>query len=85
MVPTLTVLRQFRDGWLAEMDEGRALIAEYYVLAPGIVSAIPEGHAEWFWIADRIDDARTAILAGLNVEALEIYADMLRQLQTRWL
>ncbi len=83
--PTLTVLRQFRDGWLSETEEGRALIAEYYVLAPRIVSAIPEGHAEWSWIADRIDDARTAILANLNVEALEIYADMLRQLQKRWL
>lgn len=83
--PTLTVLRQFRDGWLAGTEEGRALIAEYYVLAPGIVSAIPEGHAEWSWIADEVDAARAAILAGLNAEAVEIYAGMLRQLQRRWL
>ncbi len=81
--PTLTTLRNFRDGWLAESEEGRALIAEYYVLAPRIVSAIPEGHADWSWIADQVDAARDAILAGLNVEALEIYGDMIRSLQAR--
>ncbi|MCY4098665.1 MAG: hypothetical protein OXF40_10465 [Rhodospirillales bacterium] len=83
--PTLTTLRDFRDGWLAETEEGRALIAEYYALAPGIVQAIPEGHAEWSWIADRIDAARVAILAGLNDAALAIYADMIHLLQQRWL
>ena len=83
--PTLTTLRNFRDGWLAETEEGRALIADYYVLAPRIVSAIPEGHADWLWVADQVDAARDAILAGLNVEALEIYSGMIRRLQERWL
>ncbi|MCY4141318.1 MAG: hypothetical protein OXF56_24020 [Rhodobacteraceae bacterium] len=83
--PTLTTLRNFRDGWLAETEEGRALIADYYVLAPRIVSAIPEGHAEWTWIAEQVDAARDAIFAGLNVEALAIYAGIIRRLQERWL
>ncbi|MCY3611152.1 MAG: hypothetical protein OXH51_06405, partial [Gemmatimonadetes bacterium] len=83
--PTLTTLRQFRDGWLAETEEGRALISEYYLLAPGIVSAIPAGHAEWPWIAGQVDAARFAILAGLNGRALSIYSGMIRQLQERWL
>ncbi len=83
--PTLTILREFRDGWLAETEEGRALIAEYYVLAPRIVKAIPEGDPEWARIAERIDSARDAILAGLNDEALAIYAGMIRDLQQRWL
>ena len=83
--PTLTTLRGFRDGWLAETEEGRALISEYYVLAPGIVSAIPEGHADWSWVADQVDAARDAILAGLHIEALEIYAAMIHRLQDRWL
>ncbi len=83
--PTLTVLREFRDGWLAETEEGRALIADYYVLAPGIVSAIPENHDDWSWIAGQVDAARGAILAGLNVEALEIYGAMIHRLEDRWL
>ena len=82
--PTLTTLREFRDGWLAGTEEGRALISEYYLLAPGIVAAIPEGHGEWSWIADRVDAARFAILAGLNGRALAIYSGMIRQLQERW-
>ena len=82
---TLTVLRGFRDGWLAETRKGRAMIAEYYSLAPGIVSAIPEGHAEWAWIEKQVDASRDAILAGLNDQALAIYAGMIRRLRTRWL
>ena len=82
---TLTALRQFRDGWLAETAEGRTLIAEYNVLAPRIVSAIPEGHADWLWIAEQVDSARDAIIAGLNDRALAIYAGMVRRLQERWL
>ena len=39
----LTTLRSFRDGWLAKQDGGKALIDEYYRIAPKIVDAI---HAE---------------------------------------
>jgi hypothetical protein len=36
----LTVLRAFRDGWLAAQPQGPALIEQYYAVAPDIVDAI---------------------------------------------
>ena len=39
----LRTLRSFRDGWLVKQDGGKALIDEYYRIAPKIVDAI---HAE---------------------------------------
>ena len=36
----LTVLRAFRDNWLARQPGGNAAIREYYDIAPGIVRAI---------------------------------------------
>ena len=83
--PTLTVLRNFRDGWLSSTPEGRELIAEYYAVAPRIVSAIPAGHEDWEWIALQVEAARSAIVADNNQVALTIYAGMVRVLQDRWL
>lgn len=82
---TLSTLRKFRDGWMAATPEGRARIAEYYTVAPRIVAAIPDGHADWAWIACEVDAARAAILDGKNVAALRIYHAMVRTLQARWL
>ena len=36
----LTSFRKFRDGWLSRQTDGRALIAEYYEIAPRIVRHI---------------------------------------------
>ena len=36
----LTTFRKFRDGWLAAQADGKSLIAEYYEIAPRIVSNI---------------------------------------------
>ena len=36
----LTTFRAFRDGWLIEQNDGRALIDEYYAIAPKIVEQI---------------------------------------------
>lgn len=36
----MTVIRGFRDTWLAEQEDGKALINEYYQTAPLLVSAI---------------------------------------------
>ncbi len=38
--PMLTEFRRFRDGFLSETSDGRALIREYYDTAPGIVIRI---------------------------------------------
>lgn len=36
----LQVLRQYRDSWLTNTEEGKAIVEEYYKIAPGIVDAI---------------------------------------------
>ncbi len=38
----LTILRQFRDQWLAKTSKGQNLIKQYYEIAPRVVSAINE-------------------------------------------
>ena len=82
--PALTVLRRFRDGYMARTPERRALVEEYYAIAPGIVAAIPAGHSDWDWIAGRIDAAVGAIGAGAEDEAFGIYVAMVRRLAERW-
>lgn len=44
--PELTAFRAFRDGWLSGTEEGRALVREYYELAPAIVAAMRYGDDE---------------------------------------
>lgn len=83
--PTLTTLRGFRDGYMAALPEGPALIEEYYQDAPRIVSAIPADHPDWDWIAAQVDAACDAIRADQPDRALEIYSAMVRRLQATWL
>ncbi|MCY4408269.1 MAG: hypothetical protein OXC15_18015, partial [Rhodospirillaceae bacterium] len=55
--PTLTLLRAFRDGYMTRTPERRALVEEYYAIAPKLVAAIPADHAEWERIALAVDVA----------------------------
>ena len=82
--PTLTALRRFRDGYMMKTPIRRALVAEYYELAPRIVAAIPQGHSDWDWIGGRIDAAIAAIAAGDEDGAFGIYAAMVRRLAASW-
>ena len=82
--PTLTALRRFRDGYMMKTPKRRALVAEYYELAPRIVAAIPETHSDWDWIGGRIDAAIAAIAAGDEDGAFGIYAAMVRRLAACW-
>ena len=82
--PTLTALRRFRDGYMMKTPKRRALVAEYYKLAPRIVAAIPETHSDWDWIGGRIDAAIAAIAAGDEDGAFGIYAAMVRRLAASW-
>ena len=82
--PTLTALRGFRDGYMMKTSKRRALVAEYYEIAPGITAAIPETHSDWDWIGGRIDAAIKAITAGDEDQAFGIYAAMVRRLARRW-
>ena len=83
--PTLAALRAFRDGYMQETPERRALVDRYYEIAPRIVAAIPGEHADWAWIGERVDEAVAAIRAGRNGWAFGIYVDMVRRLEERWL
>ena len=82
--PTLTALRRFRDGYMMKTPKRRAMVAEYYEIAPGIVAAIPETHSDWDWIGGRIDAAIAAIAAGDEDGAFGIYAAMVRRLAACW-
>ena len=82
--PTLTALRRFRDGYMMRTPKRRALVAEYYEIAPGIAAAIPQGHSDWDWIGGRIDAAIAAIAAGDEDGAFGIYAAMVRRLAACW-
>ena len=63
----LTELRAFRDGWLAETEEDRALTAEYYAMAPGIVERI------------QASPRREAILEGIYAEIVRVLAHIHRR------
>ena len=83
--PTLTALRAFRDGYMQETPERRALVARYYEIAPRIVAAIPRGHGDWAWIGVQVDAAVAAIAAGEARRGFDVYVAMVRRLKARWL
>ncbi len=83
--PTLTALRAFRDGYMMRTAERRALVEEYYAVAPMIVAAIPGGHAEWERIAAEVDEAVEAIADESDDVAFGIYVDLVSRLKAGWL
>ena len=83
--PTLTALRGFRDGYMMETAQRRALVEDYYRTAPAVVSAIPAQHADWGWIGERIDAAVAAIGNGDDEAAFTIYVGLMERLAGRWI
>jgi len=85
----LTVLRGFRDGYLAAQPDGPALIAEYYEKAPVIVTLIDLlGDREKRYAAIRdeyilpcVEDAE----AGRNERCRDRYVTMMRRLEKQYL
>lgn len=80
----LTELRRFRDGVLSGTPEGRALVAEYYRIAPGIVArlkASPEKERWMQYIYEEIQKVRGLIRDGRSREAVEAYRQMVLRLQ----
>ena len=82
---TLTALRAFRDGYMTRTAERRALVEEYYAVAPTIVAAISAGHAEWERIAGVVDEAVASIAAGDEDGSFGMYVDLVRRLKADWL
>ncbi len=83
--PTLTTLRAFRDGYMARRPNGAALVAEYYDVAPRIVTAIPTDDPAWHWIGTQVDLAVTRIEADDLAGAFAVYTAMVQRLKADWL
>ena len=70
---------------MTEHPQGLDLIRQYYEVAPQIVAAIPEGHADWDWIGEQVDEA-VAHLGQSNPQgAFETYCAMVHRLMENWL
>lgn len=73
----LKVLRQFRDGYVLQLDGGQKIVEEYYNRAPALVSAITQsknGHREFRRIySEVIQPCVTLIQKQRFSEALEVY------------
>ena len=80
----LTVLRAFRDGYMASTEEGKALVKEYYAIAPTIVEKIeksPKADEYFKDIYQTILLCVDAIEKGDNETALVLYKQMVLKYQ----
>lgn len=80
----LTKLRAFRDGYLKERPDGKALVDEYYKIAPSIVKKINEDNnrdKHYAYIYETIKNCLVHIDGGNNEKALELYKAMVVSLK----
>jgi hypothetical protein len=83
----LTVLRRFRDGYVAHLPDGAALIAEYYATAPHIVARIQRSPDRIEALGEILSEVRCAVVlieGDRPEEALAVYAAMFRRLRVRF-
>lgn len=81
----LTILRKFRDGWLAQQNNGLDLIQEYYSIAPQIVDAIDASERKdqtytHLW-KDYIKPCITLIELSAYETCKDLYMTMVRELK----
>jgi DNA-directed RNA polymerase subunit RPC12/RpoP len=85
----LTAFRAFRDGYLSACPDGKALISEYYDIAPAIVTCIDYcGTPAQDYSAirrDYLSDCYHALQAGDNAACREKYVSMVRVLERKYL
>lgn len=85
----LTAFRAFRDGYLAACPDGKALIDEYYDIAPAIVNAIDycgESAAVYTELREIfLSRCYQDLLAGRNEECKAEYTNMVQSLKHRYL
>ena len=85
----LTMLRNFRDRYLRSTESGQNEIAEYYFIAPQIVTAIKarqDAAAVFEAIyTDMIVPCIKMIEQGNNEDAHTLYRNMVKQLQAQYL
>lgn len=84
----LTVLRNFRDGYLSSLPTGKEEIAEYYLVAPAIVEAIKQ-RDNAMAIFDGIYEQLVLpcvrhIEAGENEQAHTLYRNAVKELSLQF-
>lgn len=87
--PELTLLRGYRDGYLSESEEGRALVEDYYDIAPAIVMCIDmqKNRREIYdkiyetYLLPCIDDIKQNRMEACR----ERYTDMVHELSRQYL
>jgi hypothetical protein len=83
--PTLTALRDYRDGYMTDRADLKPFIGYYYLISPIIVDAIPEDHSDWDWVESQVDRCVRLIQQGKLSETFDVYAAMVTHLRERWL
>ncbi|WP_194757503.1 CFI-box-CTERM domain-containing protein [Aliidiomarina indica] len=82
----LETLRGFRDNFLLQNSEGRALVSEYYDIAPAIVEAVNRrSDSQWQWLKTYwtgILPTALLVKAGMHTTAQRLYHRMVRDLQS---
>ena len=85
----LTMFRDFRDNWMAVQADGEALIQEYYVIAPKIVSAInqlPNAKEIYQSIWDKsLSSCLRYIEQGKMLACKEKYVEMVDKLRKEYI
>jgi len=83
----LTVLRRFRDSYLARLPHGDSMIAEYYAAAPGIVERIQRSPQRVAVLGAVLSDVRRAVSlieSGEQESALAVYREMFTRLEAQF-
>lgn len=85
----LMVLRRFRDEWLCNQPGGNEEIAEYYFVAPQIISAV-KGRDDYLLVFRSIYEKLVKpcvdmIDRGENEVAHKLYRETVKQLQLQYL
>ena len=83
----LTILRRFRDTYVASLPDGSALISDYYTTAPQILRAIDRSPDRDRILIDAFNVIRTAIghiESDRLVEALAEYKHLIATLRDKY-
>lgn len=85
----ITLMKQFRDGYFSESEEGKLLIQEYYDIAPTIVKRIsrennPEEKYLYLWNT-YIKRCVEHIENGRNEECSQLYKAMMAELKEEYM
>ena len=85
----LTTFRNFRDNWLVEQEDGKSLVAEYYKVAPKIVTNInkftnAKTIYQMIW-TKYLDPCLKFIETGKLTECKDMYVSMVQNLKQKYL